>query len=70
MKLQRIVMMHVAGWGLGLDFVQWARQHCDFRSTLVDQIVTKPGQHDDPMLVISEPYHLFQGDASLEDRCH
>jgi len=69
-KLKDIVKRHAEDWALGSDFGNWLEQHCDFRSTLVDRIVTKPGAQEDPMMTISEPYHLLavSGDASLEER--
>mmetsp|Transcript_36727 Transcript_36727/g.63824 ORF Transcript_36727/g.63824 Transcript_36727/m.63824 type:complete len:467 (+) Transcript_36727:78-1478(+) len=68
--LQDIVKRHADDWKLGSDFNDWLERNCDFRCTLVDRIVTKPSAQDDPLLTISEPYHLLaiDGDSSLEDR--
>ena len=40
-------------------FEAWLAEHVEFRSTLVDRIVTKPDDADDPRLVVVEPYHLL-----------
>lgn len=68
--LKEIILRHSQDWSLGADFQSWVDDHCDFRSTLVDRIVTKPGPSDHPLQTISEPYHLLviEGDSSLEER--
>lgn len=68
--LKSIVLRHAQDWSLGTAFEAWLADKCDFRSTLVDRIVTKPGPSDHPLQTISEPYHLLaiEGDASLEAR--
>lgn len=69
-KLQEIVLHHAEDWALGEGFSQWLRENCDFRNTLVDRIVTKPGEGDHPLMTVSEPYHLLaiEGNDSLESR--
>ena len=62
-KLRAIVLRHANDWRLGdkagTAFEAWLTQHVEFRSTLVDRIVTKPDDADDPRLVVVEPYHLL-----------
>ncbi len=69
-RLREVVERYVDDWCLGTAFGVWLRDRVSFRSTLVDRIVTKPGEGDDPLLVIAEPYHLLaiEGDDSLEER--
>lgn len=69
-RLREAVEAYVDDWCLGVAFGVWLRDRVTFRSTLVDRIVTKPGDGDDPLLVISEPYHLLaiEGDDSLEEQ--
>jgi len=69
-KLKEIILQHADDWCLGPNFRAWLHECCDFRSTLVDRIVTKPSSSEHPLLTIAEPYHLLaiEGDNSLEER--
>ncbi len=69
-RLKEVVRRYAEDWALGMAFAVWLEERCEFRSTLVDRIVTKPGEGDDPLQVIAEPYHLLaiEGDDGLEER--
>ena len=55
LQLKKIVKQHAADWDCPESFLNWLHEHCDFRNTLVDRIVTK----GDKLSVCVEPYHLF-----------
>jgi tagaturonate reductase len=62
--LRQIVRRHANDWQLGAEFEIWLDACVEFRSTLVDRIVTKPAPDEDPLLVIAEPYHLLAVQAA------
>jgi tagaturonate reductase len=55
--VRRLVLQTAAAWGLGDEFAAWVDERVAFVTTLVDRIVTEPGDGD-PLSVVAEPFRM------------
>ena len=79
--LKKILLQYAEDWGYEPAFRDWLENSCSFISSLVDRIVTgyprdpelraslaKAIGHEDPLMDIIEPYHLFVLEPVAEDK--
>lgn len=70
-RLQALVLELASRWGMSEELRQWIRTECVWHDTLVDRIVSAPGQGDplalsDPLYAVAEPFASWLIEGRLE----